>query len=164
MRLLTCAALLTVSISSIARADIQFYEQNIPGDVENVLFNDGTATTSDIIGPAPTVRGHLGGAATADCASGSLCVDVKSNEDLFVNNSGGGQATIAASDGAFTTADIFLMDPPGGVYTKIIFALTGDGTGQDARATFDITVTEGNGTTNTAQFTTGSGDTFYTVV
>jgi hypothetical protein len=164
MRLFTCAALIALTTGAVARADIQFYEQNLPQDVENVLFNDSTAPTSDIIGPAFTVRGHIGNTPTANCASGNVCVDVQSNENLFVNNTGGGQATIAASDGEFTTADIFLTDPPGGTYTKIIFALTGDGTGLDARATFTVTVTEGNGQVSSETFTTGSGDTFYTVV
>jgi hypothetical protein len=170
MRLFTCAALIALSTGAVARADIQFYEKNVPGDVDNVLFNDTSANTSDIIGPATTVRGHIGSTPTADCASGSVCVDVKSNELLQVNNAttgGGGQATISANDGEFTTADVFLTDPPGGVYTKIVFALTGAGTGQDGQVTFTITVTEGDGppaTETSATFTTTPGNDFYTVV
>lgn len=161
MRIRLCAALLALTVGGIARADIVFDEANNPGDTENVLFNDGTAPTSDIIGPATTVRGHIQGAPTATCLSGAICVDVTSNENLIVNNSGGGQATISATDTGFTTADIFLTVPPGGVFTKIIFALSTD---VQTTSDFTITVTEGNGQTNQASYTLDSGNNFFTIV
>lgn len=163
MRILQCAGLvLAFGISTVARADIVFDTGVDNTNTANVLFND-SATGSDIISGI-TVRGHIQGTPTADCASGALCVDVQSNETLVVNNAGGGQATIEADDGGFDLADIFLTVPPGGTYTKIVFALSGVGTGQSGTVGFDVTVTEGNGTTNTASFTTGSGNTFYTIV
>ena len=101
------------------------------------------------------------GTPTLNCASGKLCVDVQSNENLIVNNAGGGQATISATDTGFTTADIFLTIPPGGVYTKIVFALSTD---VQTTANFTITVTEGNGQTNAASYSLDSGNNFFTVV
>jgi len=83
-------------------------------------------------------------------------------KNLLVNNSGGGQATIASVDGGFTTADIFLTTPPGGVFTQIVFALSGD---PQTTSTFNITVTEGNGTVQTSNpFSFNSGNKFFTVV
>jgi hypothetical protein len=167
MRLLSYSSvMLLLSIGSIARADIVFDTGNDPGGVENVLFND-SASGSDIIGPATTLRGHLAGTATATCASGKLCVDVVGQESLVVNNSGGGQATIEAAPGGgaastgYTYADIFLTIPPGGVYTKIVFALSTDA---QTTSDFTITVTEGNGQTNQASYTLDSGNNFFTVV
>jgi hypothetical protein len=156
-------ALLLFAFASGARADIIFDQGVDNTGTANVLFND-FATGSDIIGPSMTVRGHIQGTPTASCASGALCVDVLSNENLVVNNAGGGQATIEAADGSFTLADIFLTVPPGGVFTKIVFALSGAGTGGAAQVGFDLSVTEGNGGMQSASFTTGSGNTFYTVV
>ena len=83
-------------------------------------------------------------------------------KNLLVNNSGGGQATIASVDGGFTTADIFLTAPPGGVFTQIVFALSGD---QQTTSMFNITATEGNGTVQTSSpFSFNSGNSFFTVV
>lgn len=157
---LGCTAVLLLVGSGVARADIVFLEGVDNTGTSNVLFNDDGG--SDIIGPATTVRGHIQGLPTMFCASGALCVDITGNENLVVNNAGGGQANITAEDGAFTLADIFLTIPPGGVFTKIVFAVSGFGAG--AALGFEITVTEGNGFTNTASFLTGAGNTFYTVV
>jgi hypothetical protein len=149
MRLLACAALVTLGIGGTVRADIIFDPGNTPGG-DNVLFN----TAIDIIGPATTLRGHIGNTTTQ--------VDIVGAENLLVNNSGGGQATIAAVDGGFTTADIFLTTPPGGVFTQIVFALSGD---QQTTSTFNITATEGNGTVQTSSpFSFNSGNSFFTVV
>ena len=149
MRLLACAALVTLGIGGTVRAAIIFDPGNTPGG-DNVLFN----TASDIIGPATTLRGHIGNTTQQ--------VDIVGAENLSVNNSGGGQATISAVDGGFTTADIFLTTPPGGVFTQIVFALSGD---QQTTSTFNITVTEGNGTVQTSSpFSFNSGNNFFTVV
>jgi len=70
--------------------------------------------------------------------------------------------TIAGVDGGFTTADIFLTTPPGGVFTQIVFALSGD---SQTTSTFNITVTEGNGTVQISNpFSFNSGNSFFTVV
>jgi hypothetical protein len=142
-------AVLLLSIGSIAHADIVFSGGNTPGG-DNVLFNTG----SDIIGPATTLRGHI--------ANTTRQVDIVGSENLIVNNAGGGQATVEGVDGGFTTADIFLTIPPGGVYTQIVFALSGDA---QSSSTFKITVTEGDGTIQTSNdFTFSSGNDFFTVV
>jgi len=161
MRLTIFASVLLLSLSGAARADIVFDTGVSNAGTDNVLFND---PASDVTGGFNFVRGHIQGTPTANCASGSLCVDVQSNEALSVNNSGGGQATITAVDNSFALADIFLTIPPGGVYTKIVFALEGFGTGAASQVGFNITATEGNGTVQSSSFTTGSGNTFFTVV
>jgi len=90
-------------------------------------------------------------------------VDVKDNtpENLIVNNSGGGQATISATDTGWTDATIGFTIPPGGVFTKIIFALSTD---VQTTANFTIQVTEGNGQVNNASYSLDSGNNFFTVV
>ena len=149
MRLLACATLVILGIGGTVRADIIFDPGNTPGG-DNVLFN----TASDIIGPANILRGHIGNTTKQ--------VDIVGAENLLVNNSGGGQATIAGVDGGFTIANIFLTTPPGGVFTQIVFALSGD---PQTTSTFNITVTEGNGTVQISNpFSFNSGNSFFTVV
>lgn len=167
MRLLICSSVgLLLCLGNIARADIVFSTTVDNTGTSNVLFNDGTAPTSDIILGNP-VRGHIQGTPTADCLSGSLCVDVTSNETLLVNNTGGGQATITGYDGGvaanqgFTLANIFLTEPPGGVYTKVVFALSAEA---QQTSNFTITVTEGNGDTNIENYSVGAGNEFFTIV
>src|ERR1019366_4364964 len=133
-----------------SRADIVFSQGVSNTGTDNVLFN----TPADITGPALTVQGHIQNVGTN--------VSVTSNENLIVNNDSGGQATISAQTPGFTVADISF--PAGGTSGKILFPLSGLGKGQAGMVPFTIKVTEGNGTTDSASFTTGAGNTFYTVV
>ena len=153
MRRNFCIALVLGALCcGASRADIVFIEGVSNTGTDNVLFNELT----DIIGPAPTVQGHIHNLGSN--------VSVTSDENLIVNNSGGGQATISAVTSGFTVAEIYLTNPPGGTYGKIVFALSGFGTGQASRVPFTIFVTEGDGSTDSQSFTTGGGDTFYTVI
>jgi len=154
MRICGYMLALLLAVGSVARADIVFDTGNDPGNTANVLFN--CPSCGDIVGPATTVTGHLN-------TTTQQRVDVKDNtpENLAVNNSGGGQATISATDTGFTDATIAFHIPPGGVFTKIIFALSTD---VQTTANFTIQVTEGNGQINNASYTLDSGNNFFTVV
>ena len=154
MRICAYRLALLLAVGIVAHADIVFDTGNDPGGTANVLFN--CPSCGDIIGPATTVRGHLNTVQQQQ-------VDVKDNtpENLIVNNSGGGQATISATDTGFTDATIAFTVPPGGVFTKIIFALSTD---VQTTANFTIQVTEGNGQVNNASYSLDSGNNFFTVV
>jgi hypothetical protein len=109
--------------------------------VDNVVFN---ACTSPIGGPATTVQG---------CLNGNQSLGVRFTSDENITISGGGQATIASGDAAFSTLTLSLAN--GGTFGKVVLNI-------DATSAGNVTFTDASGTSGS--FAVGAnGQNFFTV-
>jgi hypothetical protein len=119
LKTLLLGAAASLSIVGAANAAVQINTGNIPGDTDNVIFN---ACDGNIEGPASTIQGCLN-------TDQSMFVNLSTTGDTL-DNQGGGQANLIATDGSFDDLTISFAD--GSTFDYLIFnidVLRGEGDG-----------------------------------
>jgi hypothetical protein len=127
LKTILLGAAASLSLASMAKADVVITTGNTPGDTDNVVYGPCDGNTE---GPASTIQGCLN-------TNQSFFVDLSTTDDNL-DNQGGGQANLIAQDGSFDDLTISLAD--GSTFDYLIFnidVLNGQG---DGTVTFTVSL------------------------